>query len=48
MSVVIVLSREQESTLRQMAADLDVEPETLLVHLVSDRLEREPLGLWRS
>ena len=44
--MVIVLAPEQESTLRQMAADLEVAPEELLVHLVSWRLEQERLTLW--
>jgi hypothetical protein len=46
--MVIVLSREQEDLLRQMAADLDLPPEEILVHLVSHRLEQESLSLWRS
>ncbi len=45
---MVVLDREQEATLRQMAADADMEPEVLLVHLVSDRLARQPLTLWRT
>lgn len=45
---MVVLSREQEATLRQMAADVDETPEALLVLLVSARLEQEPLSLWRS
>lgn len=45
--MLVVLSREQEDTLRQMAADVDLAPEDLLVHLVSDRLEPQPLSLWR-
>ena len=44
----VVLSREQEDMLRQMAADVEVAPEELLVHLVADRLAREPLSLWRT
>ena len=44
--MVIVLSAEQEATLRQMAADLDLPAEELLVHLVSWRLEQEHLTLW--
>jgi len=47
-AVIVVLDREQEDLLRQMAADVDVEPEVLLVHLVSDRLSTQPLALWRS
>lgn len=46
--MVIVLSRDQEALLRQMAADLDLPPEEMLVHLVSARLESESLSLWRS
>jgi hypothetical protein len=46
--MVIVLSGEQESLLRQMAADVDETPESLLVLLVSDRLAHETLGLFRS
>lgn len=46
--MVIVLSREQEAVLRQMAADLDLPPEEMLVHLVSHRLESEPLSLWSA
>lgn len=46
--MMIVLSRDQESTLRQMAADVDLPPEDLLVHLVSDRLSSQPLDLWRT
>lgn len=46
-TVVIVLSVEQESTLRQMAADLEVEPSLLVEHLLSDRLVRAGnLSLW--
>jgi hypothetical protein len=48
MVMLIVLSRDQESTLRQMAADLDLPPEEILVHLVSDRLASQPLDLWRT
>ncbi|MGV0949414.1 MAG: hypothetical protein ACOYB3_01990 [Azonexus sp.] len=44
--MVIVLSVDQEATLRQMAADLDLPPSDLLVHLVSDRLESQRLSLW--
>ena len=45
--MVVVLSHEQKATLRQMAADLDLPPEALLGHLVSDRLERAgDLSLW--
>lgn len=44
--VLVVLSSEQEATLRQMAADLDLPPEEMLVHLVSYRLETQPLELW--
>jgi hypothetical protein len=46
--MLVVLDREQEAYLRQMAADVDVEPEVLLVHLVSDRLAQEPLSIWRA
>lgn len=46
--MMVVLSREQEDSLRQMAADVDLPPEELLVHLVADRLAREPLSLWRT
>lgn len=46
--MMVVLDREQEALLRQMAADVDVEPEVLLVHLVSDRLAAQPLGLWSA
>lgn len=46
--MIVVLDREQEAVLRQMAADLDLPPEDLLVHLVSDRLAQETLSLWRS
>jgi len=46
--MMVVLDREQEATLLQMAADLDVEPSELLVHLVSDRLAGQRLDLWRS
>ena len=46
--MLVVLSREQEATLLQMAADLDVPPEEMLVHLVSDRLETHRLDLWRA
>jgi hypothetical protein len=45
--MVIVLAPDQEATLRQMAADLDLPPEDLLVHLVSHRLETQSLSLWR-
>jgi len=45
--VVVVLSFEQEATLRQMAADLDLDASALLGHLVSDRLEQMGnLSLW--
>ena len=44
--MIVVLSREQEDTLRQMAADVDLAPEEMLVHLVSARLEPERLSLW--
>jgi hypothetical protein len=45
--MVIVLAREQEETLLQMAADLDLDPSDLLVHLLSDRLTRQGnLSLW--
>lgn len=46
--MMVVLAQEQEDVLRQMAADLDMSPGDLLVHLVSDRLETQPLSLWRS
>jgi hypothetical protein len=46
--MLIVLSREQEDVLRQMAADLDLPPEEMLVHLVSHRLETQSLSLWQS
>ena len=46
--MVIVLAHDQEAILRQMAADLDLPPEDLLVHLVSDRLEEMDLSLWRQ
>jgi hypothetical protein len=46
--MLVVLDREQEASLLQMAADLEVEPSVLLVHLVSDRLAAQPLELWRS
>jgi hypothetical protein len=46
--MLVVLSREQEETLLQMAADLDLPPGELLTHLVSDRLAQHPLGLWRE
>lgn len=46
--MLIVLSQDQDATLRQMAADLDLPPEDLLVHLVSDRLSSQPLDLWRT
>lgn len=44
----VALHPDQEATLRQMAADLDVDPESLLVHLVSDRLAPMPLELWQA
>jgi len=45
--MVVVLSFDQEAVLRQMAADLDLPPEALLGHLVSDRLEQMGnLSLW--
>ena len=45
--MVVVLSFEQEATLLQMAADLDLDPSALLGHLVSDRLEQMGnLSLW--
>jgi len=47
--MVIVLSREQEETLRQMAADLDLPPEEIVAHLVSDRLaQASTLSLWKT
>lgn len=46
--MLVVLAQDQEEMLLQMAADLDLPPEVLLVHLVSDRLEMEPLSLWRQ
>lgn len=46
--MMVVLSVEQEDTLRQMAADLEMPPADLLVHLVSDRLETQRLDLWRE
>lgn len=46
--MLVVLHPEQEAALRQMAADVDLPPEELLVHLVSDRLLTCPLGLWRE
>jgi hypothetical protein len=46
--MMVVLAQEQEDLLRQMAADVDMEPETLLVHLVSDRLVPHRLDLWRT
>jgi hypothetical protein len=44
--MMVVLSRDQEATLRQMAADVDETPEALLALLVSYRLESQPLDLW--
>ena len=44
--MVIVLAREQAESLALMALDLDVSPETLLEHLLSDRLAQHPLTLW--
>jgi hypothetical protein len=44
--MMIVLSHDQEATLLQMAADVEMEPSDLLVHLVSDRLEMQSLELW--
>lgn len=46
--MLVVLSHDQEAMLRQMAADVEVAPEELLVHLVADRLAQEPLSLWRT
>ena len=46
--MLVALHPDQEALLRQMAADVDVEPEELLVLLVSDRLTMEPLALWRA
>lgn len=46
--MLVVLSREQEAILLQMAADLDLPPAELLTHLVSDRLAQQPLNLWRE
>lgn len=46
MDMMVVLHPDQEATLRQMAADVDETPETLLVLLVSYRLESQPLSLW--
>ena len=47
--MVIVLSRDQEETLLQMAADVELDPSVLLVHLVSDRLAQSSnLSLWAS
>jgi len=46
--MMVALHPEQEATLRQMAADLDVEPEEMLKHLVSDRLAVLDLSLWRQ
>jgi hypothetical protein len=46
--MMVVLHPDQEAILRQTAADLDVEPEELLVHLVSDRLAPLPLSLWKA
>ncbi len=45
--MLVALHPDQEALLRQMAADVDLEPEDLLVHLVSDRLTAFPLSLWR-
>jgi hypothetical protein len=45
--MLVVLAPDQEALLRQMAADVEMEPESLLVHLVSHRLEQESLSLWR-
>ncbi len=45
--MVIVLAREQEEILLQMAADLEMDPSDLVEHLVSDRLSRSSsLSLW--
>lgn len=46
--MMVVLSVEQEDVLRQMAADLEMHPGDLLVHLVSDRLQMQRLDLWRT
>ena len=46
--MLVVLSREQEEVLLQMAADVEMPPDELLVHLVADRLAQEPLTLWRT
>ena len=46
--MLIVLSEDQDALLRQMAADLDLPPEEMLVHLVSDRLAEQPLDLWSA
>jgi hypothetical protein len=46
--MMVVLAHDQEVLLRQMAADLDLPPEELLVHLVSDRLEMLDLSLWKN
>jgi len=45
--MVIVLSRDQADLLRQMAADLEMEPSLLVEHLLSDRLVAAgPNSLW--
>jgi len=47
--MMVVLAREQEEMLLQMAADLELDPSVLLGHLVSDRLEAaSPLSLWKT
>lgn len=46
--MLVVLDPEQEATVLQMAADLDLPTEELLRHLVSDRLAQWPLSLWRA
>lgn len=46
--MMVALHPDQEAVLRQMAADVDVEPEVLLVHLVSDRLAPLDLSIWRG
>lgn len=47
--MVVVLSREQAEILRQMAADLEVDPSHLVEHLLSDRLTQYgSLRLWNG
>lgn len=47
--MVIVLAREQEETLLQMAADLEMDPSLLVEHLISDRLASQGnLSLWSA